>query len=380
MSARAGFVQRLREARFWPMLRKEFIQMRRDRLTLAMIVVIPAVQITLFGYAIRTEVRHLHAVVLDDSRSSESRALVSVLRNTGNFDIVGEVHDRREMEDWIRRGDAKAALVIPPDYMKDIKRGKTARAQVIVDAADPMASAAAIAAAAQAGQARALEIVGGSLRRPLPLEVRVRPWFNPSLRSSAYIVPGIVGVLLMMTLVPIASMAVVRERERGTLEQLIVTPIGKASLMLGKLVPFVLVAYVQMTVVLLMGKVLFDIPMRGSLLLLYAITAPYVVANLALGLLVSTLARTQVQAMQLGMFFILPNILLSGFMFPREAMPAPAQWIGLLIPLTYFLDVVRGILLKGNGIAYLWRETLDLVLFGVVLLTLGVRRFSKTIE
>jgi ABC-2 type transport system permease protein len=380
VTGRTGLVERVRDARFWPMLWKEFIQMRRDRLTLAMMVVIPAVQLTLFGYAIRTEVRHLSAVVLDDSRSSESRALVSVLRNTGNFDIVGYVRDRAELEDWIRRGDAKAALVIPPEFMRDIKRGHTARAQVIVDAADPMASSAAISAASQAGQARALEIVGGTLRRPLPLEVRVRPWYNPSLRSSAYIVPGMVGVLLMMTLVPIASMAVVRERERGTLEQLIVTPMGKGSLMLGKLVPFVLVAYVQMTVVLVMGKALFDIPMRGSLLLLYAITGTYVVANLALGLLVSTLTRTQVQAMQLGMFFILPNILLSGFMFPREAMPQVAQWIGLLIPLTYFLDVVRGILLKGDGIAYLWRETLTLALFGAVLLVIGVRRFSKTIE
>ena len=380
MTGLTRVVDRLRDARFWPMLQKEFIQMRRDRLTLAMIVVIPAVQLMLFGYAIRTEVRHLHAVVLDDSRSSESRALVSVLRNTGNFDVVGYVRDRTELEDRIRRGDVKAALVIPPEFMRDIKRGRTANAQVIVDAADPMASSAAIAAASQAGQARALDIVGGTLRRPLPLEVRVRPWYNPSLRSSAYIVPGIVGVLLMMTLVPIASMAVVRERERGTLEQLIVTPIGKGSLMLGKLVPFVLVAYVQMTVVLTLGKLLFDIPMRGSLLLLYAITATYVVANLSLGLLVSTLARTQVQAMQLGMFFILPNILLSGFMFPREAMPQVAQWIGLLIPLTYFLDEVRGILLKGNGIAYLWHQTLTLALFGVVLLTIGVRRFSKTIE
>ena len=370
----------LRNSRFWPMLWKEFIQMRRDRLTLGMMVVIPAVQLMLFGYAIRTEVRHLPAVVLDQSNSSESRALVSTLRNTGNFDVVEYVADRHALEDRIRRGNARAAFVIPPEFMRDVKRGRTAQAQVIVDAADPLASSAAIAAASQAGQFRALQMVRASSPRVIPLDLRVRPWYNPSLRSSAYIVPGMVGILLMMTLVPIASMAVVRERERGTLEQLIVTPISRTSLMLGKLVPFVLVAYVQMTVVLLLGKLLFDIPMRGSLVLLYAVTLTYVIANLALGLLVSARARTQVQAMQLGMFFILPNILLSGFMFPRDAMPVVAQWIGLLIPLTYYLELVRGILLKANGITYVWPDVLVLALFGVVLVTIATRQFSKTIE
>jgi len=370
----------LRNSRFWPMLWKEFIQMRRDRLTLGMMVVIPAVQLMLFGYAIRTEVRHLPAVVLDQSNSSESRALVSTLRNTGNFDVVEYVADRHALEDRIRRGNARAAFVIPPEFMRDVKRGRTAQAQVIVDAADPLASSAAIAAASQAGQFRALQMVRASSPRVIPLDLRVRPWYNPSLRSSAYIVPGMVGILLMMTLVPIASMAVVRERERGTLEQLIVTPISRTSLMLGKLVPFVLVAYVQMTVVLVLGKLLFDIPMRGSLVLLYAVTLTYVIANLALGLLVSARARTQVQAMQLGMFFILPNILLSGFMFPRDAMPVVAQWIGLLIPLTYYLELVRGILLKANGITYVWPDVLVLALFGVVLVTIATRQFSKTIE
>ena len=370
----------LRDSRFWPMLRKEFIQMRRDRLTLGMMVVIPAVQLMLFGYAIRTEVRHLPAVVLDQSNSSESRALVSTLRNTGNFDVVAYVADRHALEDHIRRGDARAAFVIPPEFMRDVKRGRTAQAQVIVDAADPLASSAALSAASQAGQVRALQMVGGSSTRVLPLEVRVRPWYNPALRSSAYIVPGMVGILLMMTLIPIASMAVVRERERGTLEQLVVTPISRASLMLGKLVPFVLVAYVQMTVVLLLGKLLFDIPIRGSVALLYVVTLTYVIANLALGLLVSAKARTQVQAMQLGMFFILPNILLSGFMFPREAMPAVARALGLLIPLTYFLQIVRGILLKADGIEYVWRNVVVLGVFGVVLMSVATWRFSRTIE
>jgi ABC-2 type transport system permease protein len=210
--------------------------------------------------------------------------------------------------------------------------------------------------------------------------VRVRPWYNPGARSAVYIVPGIIGVLLSMTLLLIMSMAVVRERERGTFEQLIVTPIDKTSLMLGKIVPFVVVGYVQMTVILALGTLLFRTPIRGSIALLYAITLAFMMANLAIGLLVSTVARTQTQAMQLGFFFLLPNILLSGFMFPREAMPEVAQWMGALLPLTYYLDVLRGILLKGIGIEYLWRQTLVLLAIAVVLFAISVRRFRKTIE
>ncbi len=375
-----SFRTRMRRWRLWPMLHKEFIQMRRDRLTLGMMIGIPAIQLILFGYAIRTEVRHLPTVVLDESRTAESRRLVETMANTGNFQLIGAVPDRAALERSIASGRASAGIVIPPTFRGDLARGRTAHAQVIVDAADPMASSAAIAAAAQAAAARGVEIARARGGSPLPLVVSVRPWYNPGLRSEAYIVPGIIGVLLSITMLIITSMSVVRERERGTLEQLIVTPIDKTSLMLGKLLPFVLVGFVQMTIVLLLGKVLFHIPMRGSLLLLYAITLAFIVANLGVGLLVSTVARTQAQAMQLGYFFLLPNILLSGFMFPRAAMPAPAQWLGLLLPLTYYLRVLRGVLLKGVGAPLLWRDTLVLITFAAVLVALSVRRFSKTIE
>ena len=371
---------RIAEWRLWPMLRKEFIQMRRDRLTLGMMVGIPAVQLALFGFAIRTEVRHLPTVVLDESRSAESRSLIAVMRNTGNFDIVGSVTSRAELTDLLASGKAHAAVVIPPEFQRDIKRGRTAQAQIIVDAADPMASSAAIAGASLAGAVRGAEIAAGRSGRAPPLEVRVRPWYNPAMRTEAYIVPGIIGVLLSLTLLLITSMAIVRERERGTLEQLIVTPLSKTSLMLGKILPFVLVGYVQMTVILVLGKILFDIPIRGSLPLLYIVTFGFIVANLGIGLLISTLVRTQVQAMQLGFFMMLPNILLSGFMFPRVAMPEPAQWLGALLPLTYYLEVLRGILLKGVGLEYLWRDALILVGFATVLVTLSVRRFSKTVD
>jgi len=372
--------ERIREWTLWPMLWKEFVQLRRDRFTLAMMVALPAVQLLLFGFAIQTEVRHIRTLVLDESKTPESRALVRVMTNTGNFDFVGTVASRAEIADRIGRGEAGAALVIPPAFMADLRRGRTAEAQVIVDAADPMSSSAAMSGAAQAAQARALELADPRGAAHPPLEVRIRPWYNPGLRSAVYIVPGIVGVLLSMTMVMITSMAVVRERERGTLEQLVVTPISRTGLMLGKLIPFLLIGYVQMTVVLLLGRLVFDVPFRGSLVALYLITLAFIVANLGLGLLLSTAVRTQTQAMQLSFFFLMPNILLSGFMFPREAMPAPAQWLGALLPLTYYLRILRAILLKGVGTAQVWPESLALVGFALVLVALSVRRFSKTIE
>ena len=371
---------RLREARFWPMLWKEFIQMRRDRLTFAMMTGLPAVQLLLFGYAIQTDVKHLPMVVLDQSRTSESRALVAAVRNTGVFDVTGDVHDRAELQRRLAVGSARAGLVIPPDYMRDIKRGHTARAQLVVDASDPQSSSAALSGATLAAQARALDLAGAAGLASLPVELRLRPWYNPAQRSAVFIVPGVIGVLLTITMTLITSTAIVRERERGTLEQLIVTPIGKTSLMLGKLVPFVLVGYVQMTVVLALGWLIFRIPLRGSLLLLYAMTLAFIVASLGVGLLISTVARSQAQAMQLSFFFMLPNILLSGYIFPRAAMPVPAQLIGLALPLTYYLDVLRGILLKGVGAEMLWRQSAALAAFAAALVAVSVRRFNRTIE
>jgi ABC-2 type transport system permease protein len=251
---------------------------------------------------------------------------------------------------------------------------------VIVDAADPLASTAAISGATLAGQARSAALGAPNAPRMVPIDVRVRPWYNPGLESSIYIVPGVIGLLLTLTLLMITAMALVRERERGTLEQLIVTPISKSGLMLGKVLPFALVGYVQVTVILLLGRFVFDVPIRGSLVLLYLITAPFIVASLALGLFVSTVVRTQVQAMQLSFVFILPTVLLSGFMFPREAMPPFAQWLGAIFPITYYLRVLRGILLKGVGIDALWQDTLALAAFALVLLAFSVRRFRKNIE
>jgi ABC-2 type transport system permease protein len=379
-TARLPWRERVRRWTIWPMLWKEFVQLRRDRLTLAMMTGLPAIQLLLFGYAIQTDVRKLPTAVLDESRSSESRRLVQVLQNTDNFRVVASVQSRAEAQDWIERGAARVALVVPPDYARHIHRGTTATAQQLIDAADPQSSGAAMSGAQLAAQARSTQLLATRMTVRAPVEIRVRPWYNPAQRSAMFIVPGIVGILLTLTMTVITSSAIVRERERGTLEQLIVTPVGKTSLMLGKLVPFVLVGYVQMTVVLLLGSLVFAVPLRGSLLLLYSIALVFISASLGIGLFISTVARSQIQAMQLSVFFILPNILLSGYMFPRAAMPLPAQWLGTLLPLTWFLDVLRGILLKGVGIGALWHELLVLAGFAVLLLAIAVRRFRKTIE
>jgi ABC-2 type transport system permease protein len=370
---------RVRHWSLWPMLWKEFIQMRRDRLTLGIMVMIPAIQLVIFGFAIRTDVRNLPTVVLDESNTAQSRALVEVMRNTGNFRVVAHVGSRALVRDWIGRGRARAAVIIPPTFARDVKRGRGATAQVIVDAADPLSSQSALSGALLAGQAGTARIAGR--RGPVPLlDVRVRPWYNPALRSEVYIVPGLIGVLLSMTMILITSLAITRERERGTLEQLIVTPIGKLSMMLGKILPFVIVGYVQMTVILLLGWVLFGVPVRGSLVQLYAVSLLFVLASLGLGLFVSTVARTQAQAMQMSFMLLMPNILLSGFMFPVEAMPRPMQWVSAVLPLTQYLKILRGILLRDTGIGHLLPEVASLALMAAVILMLSVARFSKTIE
>ena len=370
---------RIRSSPLWPMLWKEFIQMRRDRLTLAMMIGIPTIQILLFGFAIRTEVRHLPTVVLDEARTSESRALVQAMANTRNFDIVGSVADRDAVRRAIEQGEARAAVIIPPDFTRQIKRRRTATAQVIVDAADPLASSAAIAAASMAGVSLTASLASSAGAEPI-LDVRIRPWYNPALESAIFIVPGVIGVLLTLTLLLMTAMAVVRERERGTLEQLIVTPISRSGLMLGKLLPFVLVGYVQMTVVLLLGYFVFDVPVRGSVPLLYALALLFIVASLALGLFVSTVVKTQTQAMQLSFLVIMPTILLSGFMFPREAMPVAAQWLGDIFPITFFLRILRAILLKGAGLDAVWRDAAALGVFAVVLIAFSALRFRKTLD
>ena len=364
---------------------KEFIQMRRDRATLGMLLGIPVMQLVLFGYAIRQDVRNLPTVVYDLSRTQESRDLAQRFQATGNFRIRGEVLSYALAIERINSGWARASIVIPEAYARDLKRGRPVQVQVLVDATDPTASQSAIGAAQLVGQLSNLRLlqqrldVGRRPERP-PLDVRVRPLYNPALRSALFIVPGIMGIILSNILIVITAMAVVREREFGTLEQLIVTPLTRTEIMLGKIAPYVLVGMVQITAVMVVGHLLFGVPIRGSVPLIYVVSLLFIIANLGLGLFISTLARAQAQAMQASFFFLLPNVLLSGFMFPREAMPEFTRAIGYALPLTYYLQIMRGIILKGVGIAELWPQAAMLVVFAVLFFTFSTLRFHKQLE
>jgi ABC-2 type transport system permease protein len=366
------------------MVKKEFVQMRRDPATLRLMLVVPVMQLLIFGYAIRTDVRHLPMVVFDQSHSQQSRGFVQSLVATDNFVVRREVHSYAEAIAAVDAGQARSAVILPPDFARRLKRGSTAAVQVLVDASDPTASQSAIAAAQMVGQRTNIALVaartGVDLATRLPVDVRVRPLYNPALANVMFVVPGLVGIILSNILIIITALAIVRERETGTLEQLIVTPLARWEIMLGKIAPYVLVGYVQMTTVLLVGHFLFHVPVRGPLLALYATTFLFIVANLGLGLFISTLGRTQTQVTQTAFLFLLPNVLLAGFMFPREAMPAAARVFGWLLPLTFYLQLVRGIILKGNGLTQVWPQALALAVFAVAFFTFATRRFSKTLE
>ncbi|MFO7177146.1 MAG: ABC transporter permease [Pseudomonadota bacterium] len=364
---------------------KELLQLRRDRLTLAMMVVLPIVQLLLFGYAVNTDVRHLPTVVYDQDRSAASRDLWRSLEATGFYDVVGHVENYDAIARLLRSGDARVALVVPPDFASALVRGRRASVQLIVDGSDPQTVASATTTAGALVLARSSELLvrrlsaSGAPLATEPMTLETNTWYNPDLRTAVYVVPGIVGVILTMTMVMLTAMAVARERERGTLEQLIVSPVKSVELVIGKIVPYVGMGYVQMTLILLAGSLVFDVPILGSIGLLYALAFLFIAANLALGLFFSTLAKTQQQAMQMSFFFLLPNILLSGFMFPYEAMPRPAQILAEILPLTHFLRIVRGITLKGAGLADVRLDVLWLTGILALLVVLGSLRFSKKI-
>lgn len=362
--------------------KKELLQLRRDRLTLGMMVALPVMQLLLFGYAINNDVRHIPTIVYDQDQSASSRDLASSLSGTGFYDIVGAARDYSEVDLALRSSRAKVALIVPVGYERDLVRSRPVTVRLVLDGSDPQTVASATNTAASLVAARSgqltvqrLAVAGLSAVPPITLEPSV--WYNPDLRTSIYIVPGLVGVILTMTMVMLTAMAIARERERGTLEQLIVSPVQSIELMVGKILPFIVIGYAQMSLIFLLGRYVFDVPIVGSLALLYALALVFIAANLALGLFFSTLAKTQQQAMQMSFFFLLPNILLSGFMFPFEAMPEPAQWIAQALPLTHFLRVVRGITLRGAGFADVAGEALQMAVILGVLVLLASLRFRK---
>lgn len=370
--------------RFLAVVDKEFVQMRRDRLTFAMMIGIPILQMVLFGFAINSDPKNLPTAVQLADHGPYARTVVAALQNSAYFRVVQTVDSEAEAGRLLALGQVQFVFSIPEDFSRRLLRGDRPALLLTADATDPAATSNAVGAFRQLAEA-ALErdLQGGAgylLREASPVEVIVHPRYNPEGVTRYNIVPGLIGVVLTMTLVIITGLAVTRERERGTMENLLSTPVKPAEVMLGKIVPYILVGYVQLSVILLAARFLFRVPMTGSVPLLLAVALVFIAANLGVGLTFSTLARNQLQAMQMSFFFFLPSILLSGFMFPFRGMPEWAQTAGSILPLTHFLRIVRGILLKGNGLAQIFPELWPIALFLAVVLTIGLKRYRRTLD
>ena len=363
---------------------KEVIQLRRDRLTFAMIVGIPVIQLLLFGFAINSDPKHLPAAVAISDPGTFSNSIVAALANSGYYDIRLATNSPAEARRMLAEGEVSFVVEIPANFSRDIVRGARPTLLVEADATDPASASNAVGALGN--------IVAGALRDDLtgplaqraqsasPFQTVVHPLYNPEGNTQYNIVPGLLGIILTMTMVLMTSMALTRERERGTYENLLAMPTHPAEIMIGKIGPNILVGMLQSALVLLAAKVIFGVPMIGSLTLLGGVLVIFIAANLAVGYTFSTIARSQLQAMQMMVFFLLPAILLSGFAFPFRGMPVWAQWIGEALPVTHFLRVVRGILLKGNGPAEIWPDVWPLILFLFAVLTIALLRFRRTLD
>jgi ABC-2 type transport system permease protein len=371
-------------ARFTAIIRKEFIQMRRDRLTFAMMFGIPIIQLILFGFAINTDPKNLPVAVLAADNSPFARRFLHAMENSGYFTITEQITSEAEARRLLARGEVQFVVNIPADFSRRLVRGEHPAFLLQADATDPSAVSTAIQVINEIARTAFDRDLAGPLQnltsRPGPAELRIHLEYNPDRITQYNIVPGLMGVVLTMTMVVITALAVTRERERGTMESLLATPAIPLEVMTGKIVPYIVVGFVQVTVILLAAKALFHVPMVGSLPLLYLAALCFIAATLAVGITISTLSRNQLQAMQMSFFFFLPSLLLSGFMFPFRGMPEWAQVIGEALPLTHFLRVLRGILLKGNGFLDIWPDLWPILVFGVVMMALGAMRYRRTLD
>ena len=348
---------------------KELRQLRRDRLTFAMIVGIPIMQLVLFGFAINMDVRDLDAAVLDQAQTARSREAIAEIGSSQVLNLRYHLSTPEQINTLLRDGRISAALVIPPDFEARLQRHIEAPLQLVVDGSDQVVQSA-------ARQLANYPLPGWSQ----PASIRVVNFYNPERLSPLNTVPGLVGVILTMTMVLFTAIALVRERERGNMEMLITTPVSPWELTIGKVLPFIGIGLIQVTVILIVGRLIFDVPVRGSLAELYAACLLFIIASLTLGIFVSTLAQSQFQAMQLAFFTFLPQILLSGFMFPFAGMPKAAQWFAEILPLTHFLRLARGIMLRSAGLIELWQEMLILLVFTVVMMSIAVARVRKRLD
>jgi len=363
---------------------KEFTQLKRDRLTFGMIVGIPVVQLILFGFAINTDPKHLPTVAIVADRGEFSRSIVSALANSSYFDFIGEARDEADAERMLATGDAQFVLTIPEDFSRRLVRGERPAILLEADATDPVATGSAISAVNQVAGTALVHDLTGALAplaaSPAPFEVRVHARYNPESITQYNIVPGLLGVILTMTMILMTGLAITRETERGTMENLLATQATAFEVMTGKIVPYVLIGLIQVTLVLLLARFMFNVPMLGNLVLLYLMVLLFIAANLTLGLTFSALARNQLQAMQMTFFFFLPSMLLSGFLFPFRGMPGWAQAIGQALPLTHFVRIVRGVLLKGNGWSAVMPDAWPIALFMVIVILIGLRFFRSTLD
>jgi ABC-2 type transport system permease protein len=370
--------------RFFAVLAKEFIQMRRDRLTFGMMMGVPLMQLLLFGYAINTDPKNLPAVAVVAENSSFTRSLLRAMENTGYIRFVSAPVDDATSDRMLRRGEVQFAVHIPVNFAEDIVRGRKPALLVEADATDPVATGNALSALQGLDSAALIHDLKGPLQAlqndEAPFEVQLHKRYNAEGITQYNIVPGLMGVVLTMTMVMMTSLAVTRERERGTMENLLAMPVQPMEVMLGKILPYIVVGYVQVAIIVVAARYLFSVPLVGSLPLLSLAAIIFIAANLAVGFTFSTLSTNQLQAMQMSVFFFLPSLLLSGFMFPFRGMPAWAQILGEALPLTHFLRIVRGILLKGNGWADIWPDLWPILTFLVAAAVLALIRYRRTLD
>ena len=370
--------------RWWGIVLKEFLQLRRDRVTFAMIIGIPVAQLVLFGYAINNDPRHLRTALIAGDTSEFTRTYLAAMRTSGYFDFVATLPDEAAGRAALARGEVEFVVSIPADFTRRLLRGERPAVLVEADATDPSAAGSAVAAIREVAAAAAARDLTGPLAHlrasPPPFEVRLHRLYNPEAITQRNIVPALMGVILTMMMVMMTGLAMTRERERGTMENLLATPARPLEVMTGKIVPYIAIGLVQVTIILIAARFLFAVPFEGSLAALYAVALLHIGANLAVGITLSSIAANQLQAMQLTFFYFLPSILLSGFMFPFQGMPRWARAIGGLLPMTYFNRLVRGILLKGNAISGLWPDLWPLLVFTTVVMTVAVRTYRKTLD
>lgn len=371
-------------SRFAAMMIKEFIQMRRDKLTFAMIIGIPLIQLILFGYAINTNPKHLPTAVLAEDHSPYTRAFIQGLKNTEYFKIDHEVNNEKEAKRLIAQGEVLFLFSIPSDFTYKLIRDEQPNILVEADATDPVATSGALSSLQTLSQTVLNQTAKGSVNYlntpPSSFNIITHTKYNPENISQYNIVPGLLGVVLTMTMVIITSLAITRERERGTMENLLATPVQPLEVMAGKIIPYIVVGYIQIILILCAAHFLFHVPVEGSLILLLITALPFIAANLSVGLTFSSIAKNQLQAMQMAFFFFLPSILLSGFMFPFYGMPQWAQYLGEILPLTHFVHIVRGILLKGNNISEIWPHIWPISLFMGIVLVIGLKRYKRTLD